>query len=99
MTARRRTRGANGRQGPARTIRVTGVLDISEALCLAEAVGTTADGAALSVDLRSARETHDAAVVALARALGERDVAIIGLSRHHERLLGYVGPFIGESAP
>jgi hypothetical protein len=75
-------------QGPARTIRVTGVLDISEALRLAEAVSTSADGAALTVDVRSARQTHDAAVVALARALGERDVAIVGLSRHHVRLLG-----------
>jgi hypothetical protein len=89
----------DGRQGQAKTFRVTGVLDMSEARRLVEAVSTTANGAALSVDLRSARETHDAAVVALARALGARDVAIVGLSRHHERLLGYVGAFTGESAP
>jgi len=99
MTARRRTMGLDGREGPTRTIRVTGVLDMSEALRLAEIVRRSADGAALSVDLRSARETHDAAVVALARALGERDVAIVGLSRHHERLLGYVGSFTAGSAP
>jgi hypothetical protein len=98
MTARRRTRALAGRQGRTRTIRVTGVLDMSEALRLADVVSRCADGAALSVDLRSARETHDAAVVALARALGERHVAIVGLSRHHERLLGYVGSFTGESA-
>ena len=99
MTVRRRTSGGDGRARPTRTIRVTGVLDISEALRLADVMSRSSDGAELSVDLRAARETHDAAVVALARALGERQGAILGLSRHHERLLGYVGPFTGEAAP
>jgi hypothetical protein len=80
---------------------VTGVLDMSEALRLADSLSLTvsSDGAELSVDLRSAREAHDAAVVALARALGLRNGSILGLSRHHERLLGYVGQLTGEPAP
>ena len=69
-----------------------------DAMMMHEAVVTPRAGPAI-MDLRAARETHDAAVVALARALGERQGAILGLSRHHERLLGYVGPFTGEAAP
>jgi hypothetical protein len=78
---------------------VTGVLDMSEALRLADSLSLRSDGAELDVDLRSARETHDAAVVALARALGLRHGSILGLSRHHERLLGYVGQLIREPGP
>lgn len=100
MTIRRRHPTVlDGPPRPPKTIRVTGVLDIGEALRLANSIMETWDGAELSVDLRAARETHDAAVVALARALGSRKGTIVGLSRHHERLLGYVGYFTDESLP
>jgi len=99
MTARRKKSAVDGGSRPRRTIRVTGVLDMSEARRLAEALSLSSDGAELRVDLRSARETHDAAVVALARALGLHNGSILGLSRHHERLLGYVGQLTGEPGP
>ncbi len=75
----------------ARTIRVTGVLDIPEALRLAAALSGIPDDVQVRVDVRSAREMHDAAVVALARAIASRNGDIIGLSRHHATLLEYVG--------
>ncbi len=83
----------------ARTIRVTGVLDIPEALRLAAALSGIPDDVRVDVDVRSARETHDAAVVALARAIAPRSGAIIGLSRHHAMLLGYVGDLDAGAAP
>ncbi len=83
----------------ARTIRVTGVLDIPEALRLAATLSGTPDGVQVHVDVRSARELHDAAVVALARAVAPRNGAIIGLSRHHAMLLGYVGDLDAGAAP
>lgn len=74
-----------------RTIRVTGVLDIPEALRLATSVSGTPDNVQVHLDVRSAREMHDAAVVMLARAVASRNGTLIGLSRHHATLLGYLG--------
>lgn len=81
----------------ARTIRVTGVLDLAEALRLAPAIVDAPEGAEIHVDVRSARELHDTAVVALARAVARRNGTIVGLSRHHTTLLDYVGPLGGEA--
>jgi hypothetical protein len=83
----------------AKTIRVTGVLDIPEALRLAAALSGIPVDVQVHVDVRSAREMHDAAVVALARAIAPRNGGIIGLSRHHATLLGYFGNDAVGAAP
>jgi hypothetical protein len=49
------------------------------------------DDVDLSVDMRPAREAHDAAVVTLARAVARRKGIIIGLSHRQATVLGYVG--------
>ncbi len=82
----------------ARMIRVTGVLDLPEALRLAPAIVDAPGRAEIRVDVRAAREVHDAAVVTLARAVASRNGTIVGLSRHHAALLDYVGPFGSEAA-
>ncbi len=82
----------------ARMIRVTGVLDLTEALRLAPAIVDAPGRAEIHVDVRAAREVHDAAVVTLARAVARRSGTIVGLSRHHATLLDYVGPLGGEAA-
>jgi hypothetical protein len=76
---------------------VEGTFDLSAALRVATAVRATAAEATVRIDLRRAR-IHDAALAALAREAGSRRVAIVGLSRHHERLLRYLDGAGGVSA-
>ncbi len=46
----------------------------------------------VTLDFRAVRLFHDLAVARLARELGGRRVALLGLSEHHHRLLRYIGP-------
>ncbi len=78
---------------------MTGVLDMAEARRLGAAILDAPDGAGLQVDVRAAREAHDEAVVALAGAVARRNGTIVGLSRHHATLLGYVGQLGTDAAP
>jgi hypothetical protein len=87
------------RSRPAKTIRVTGVLDLREARRLVSSLRNTPEDVGLYVDVSSVREAHDAAVVALAQAVTRRNGVIVGLSRHHATLLGYVGQITAHRAP
>ena len=68
---------------------VGGTFDLAAALRTAAAIRTRAVGARVTVDLRRAR-VEDAALAAFAREVESRPVAMVGLSRHHERLLRYL---------
>lgn len=53
-------------------------------------------GARVRVDLRRAR-IEDAALAAFVQAVASQPVALIGLSRHHERLLRLLGMSSGAA--
>lgn len=67
---------------------VEGTFDLPAAVRVAGVVRAQAAGARLKIDLRRAH-IDDVALAALARTAG-RGVAVVGLSRHHERLLRYL---------
>jgi hypothetical protein len=68
---------------------VDGTFDLGAALRTAAAVRARSVGARVTVDLRRAR-IEDAALAAFVREVASQPVAMVGLSRHHERLLRYL---------
>jgi hypothetical protein len=66
-------------------------LDVDEARRLVDALDALPPGVRVQVDVSALREVHPAGLAFLACALG-RDgrVALRGLNRRHERLLGYL---------
>jgi len=80
-------------QGEVR-VELSGVFDVPSARRLEQAIAQAAPGAPLCVDLSHVREFHDFGIAILAQALKHRGgarVALRGLCRHQERLLGYFG--------
>jgi len=69
---------------------VEGRFDLAAALRVVAAVHDGADGARATIDLRRA-PVDDVAIAVLARELEGRPVTVLGLTRHHERLLRYLG--------
>jgi hypothetical protein len=84
---------SDGGRRPARAPRVVlaieGTFDLEAALRAAAAACDRAADARVTVDLRRAR-IEDAALAAFVREVAGRTIAIVGLSRHHERLLRYL---------
>jgi hypothetical protein len=78
---------------------VDGTFDFHGAMRAATAARAHAGRARVKIDLRRAR-VEDAALAAFVREVAGRPVAIVGLSRHHERLLRYLedGPGAEERA-
>jgi regulator of nucleoside diphosphate kinase len=66
-----------------------GTFDVAAAMRAAAAVRAQAGRARVKLDLSRAR-VEDAALAAFVREVAGRPVAIVGLSRHHERLLRYL---------
>jgi hypothetical protein len=84
--AERRTRRPTGDV----VLVVEGTFDLGAATRAATTARASAGRARVKIDLRRAR-IEDAALAAFVRELAGRPVAIVGLSRHHERLLRYLG--------
>ncbi len=80
-----------GRRRPTRAglLAIGGIFDLAAALRTAAVVRARAVSAPVTVDLRRAR-VEDAALAAFVRELVSLPVAVVGLSRHHERLLRYL---------
>jgi hypothetical protein len=68
---------------------VEGTFDLAAAMRAATEALARARRARVKLDLRRAR-IEDAGLAAFVRAVAGRPVAIVGLSRHHERLLRYL---------
>jgi hypothetical protein len=68
---------------------VEGTFDLAAATRTAAAVRARAASPRVRVDLRRAR-IEDAALAAFVREVARRPVVLVGLSRHHERLLRYL---------
>jgi regulator of nucleoside diphosphate kinase len=66
-----------------------GTFDVAAAMRAAAAVRAQAGRARVKLDLCRAR-VEDAALAAFVREVAGRPVSIVGLSRHHERLLRYL---------
>jgi hypothetical protein len=83
---RRRSRAA-----PAEVVlAVEGIFDLAAASRAAAAARALPPAVRVSLDLRRAR-IRDAALAAFVREAGRRRVVVVvGLSRHHERLLRYL---------
>lgn len=77
---------------------IEGTFDLAAAMRTAAAVRARAPSARVTVDLRRAR-IEDAALAAFVRDLSGRAIAIMGLSRHHERLLRYLEDAGAERRP
>jgi len=75
------------------TLEVTGVLDVSAARRLGEALASLVAGERLVVDCRGVRRFEDRALAILAVALRESAglVELRGLGAHQWRMLGYLG--------
>ncbi len=80
---------ANG----ALTLRLGSSFAPEDALRIHELVERAAPGTPVEIDFRCVRECHDFALSLLARdILGSRArVAVHGMSKHQQRLLGYLG--------
>lgn len=87
MTARTAVRAAPRPRSAEVTLTIEGDLDLAAARRVAR--GRRA-GARVVVDLRAARRVDDAALAALVRGITGCPLEVIGLSRHHERLLRYL---------
>jgi hypothetical protein len=74
---------------------IDGILDLPAAHRLAAAARRKAAEGGVWIDVRRAR-VHDAALAALASEVDDR-IELIGLSRHHERLLRYLEGADGEA--
>jgi hypothetical protein len=72
----------------AKVIRVEAAFDLASARRVLASAADLSDGTTLRVDLRRAREIHDVALAAVAAASVR--VRLVGLSRHHERVLRYL---------
>ena len=83
--------GADGHSDSPRvaTHVVEGPFDLGAARRALAASLARPEGALFGLALRAAREIHDAALAFVATTL--RDGAVLGLTRHHVRLLGYLG--------
>jgi hypothetical protein len=68
---------------------VEGTFDLAAATRAATAARARAGRARVKLDLCRAR-IEDVALAAFVREVAGRSVAIVGLSRHHERLLRYL---------
>ncbi len=73
-------------------LQVDGAFDPDEADRLHLLLLALAPDRPVTLDFRAVRLFHDSAVARLARELGQRRVALLGLSEHHHRLLRYIGP-------
>lgn len=63
-----------------------------DALRIHEAIAHAAPGTSVEIDFRRVRDCQDSALALLASDLNaRRDVAVRGMSRHQQRLLGYFG--------
>lgn len=79
-----------------KVIQLEGVLDVPAAQRLVDALSAAGEGE-VRIDLRQVREFHDFGVALLARMLAERHgVSVVGLRRHHLRLLRYLGIDTGQ---
>lgn len=78
------------------------VFDVPAARRVEEAIAQAAPGSRLCLDLSHVREFHDFGIAILAQALKHRGgarVALRGLRRHQEKLLGYFGVDAGMFQP
>jgi hypothetical protein len=64
-----------------------------DALRIRELIANAEPGIALEIDFRRVRDCNDVALALLARDLvsGRARVALLGMSHHQQRLLGYLG--------
>ncbi len=74
-------------------IQLQGLVDLDAAALIKAAASNIADGHPVVLDFRGATITSDAALGVVVGALGSADVACVGLSSHHEKLLKYLGVF------
>ncbi len=72
-------------------IQLQGVVDLDAAALLKSAATNIADGHPVVLDFRGATVTSDAALGMVVAAIGSADIACVGLSNHHEKLLKYLG--------
>jgi hypothetical protein len=83
-------------------VELADVFDVPTARRVEEAIAHAAPGSHLCVDLSHVREFRDFGIAILAQALKHRGgtrVALRGLRRHQERLLGYFGVDAGMFQP
>ncbi len=82
------TRGGKGEL----VIQIDGDFDRQAAARLSSWLGEVPQDAAVVLDFSRVRELQDLGLAALAGRLGERrDVQVVGLGRHQQRMLRYFG--------
>jgi hypothetical protein len=81
--------------GPARqlSVQVGKSFEQEDALRIRALIASAAPGTALEIDFRRVRDCNDVALALLARDLvsSRARVALLGMSHHQQRLLGYLG--------
>jgi hypothetical protein len=76
-------------------LQVGGVFDVEEAQRLAEIIARVAPWEPVRVHFHHVRQFHDHVLAILARELSApygRNIRLVGLSRHHDRMLRYMVP-------